>query len=320
MNRNVFFETLANKTKKLSQSVSRSQGIGLFLVGFTLCLVGFSILSARQTLLYSDLFEEVFVFTSALIFFPLLIFVGRVLISNSKQYLQIYRFSIVLLTLIFVVTFVEKYYLATLSFSLVTWATAICLAGFATFALVATSKTKELPLNFEYKQTPFSEIREKLQRIIFQSENQNTQMKLLQNEMENWGSSSWRKEKELTNNYNRVVSDLFLVLDHFQVLLKNNKTTELTWIYKRTKQILEDEGIEEIKVKQGEKFNALYHKFAGDRLDTQPNGSILEVTRKGYLIKAQMSKNDLILRAAEVIISRNKLETENSKTNIEVEK
>ena len=129
-------------------------------------------------------------------------------------------------------------------------------------------------------------------------------LKLFKGELENWGTKSWEREKELEKKYNQILRELFLLLDHFGIFL-NGKMEQggIESIYDRARQILSNRGIEEMPVKKGDCFNGKYHKCLDAREDRLEKGTVLEVVRKGYLMKNQAGEDDVVLRPSEVIIS-----------------
>jgi molecular chaperone GrpE (heat shock protein) len=79
------------------------------------------------------------------------------------------------------------------------------------------------------------------------------------------------------------------------------KTNEMAWILNRIQHILEDAGIEQIKVEPGDSFNRRFH--ARNDGATEP-GTISSVIRQGYIIKDKQSGEDITLRLAEVTVKK----------------
>lgn len=128
--------------------------------------------------------------------------------------------------------------------------------------------------------------------------------KSLQLDIEDYGAQSWKKEKEAKTKHFNLLTDLFLVIDYLEDSVKKGKNTgELEWFYKKMLRILEDSGIEETPVKIGESFSGVYHKYVGESCASIPKGCILELSRKGYLIRGKTNAEDIVLRPAEVIVS-----------------
>jgi hypothetical protein len=125
-------------------------------------------------------------------------------------------------------------------------------------------------------------------------------------DLEDYAAESWEKEKELNNRYHSLASSLFLLIDNLEVQERTGGTGDGSdWLVRRARKMLAREGIEEIPVGEGDPFDGMYHKHAGDRDDERPEGAVLEVTRKGYYVRAgSPDEDDIILRHAEVIVSR----------------
>jgi molecular chaperone GrpE (heat shock protein) len=125
-------------------------------------------------------------------------------------------------------------------------------------------------------------------------------------DLEDYAAESWEKEKELDNRYHSLASSLFLLIDNLEVQERSGGTADGSdWLVRRARKMLAREGIEEIPVAEGDPFDGMYHKHAGDRDDQRPEGAVLEVTRKGYYVRAgSPDEDDIILRHAEVIVSR----------------
>jgi molecular chaperone GrpE (heat shock protein) len=156
----------------------------------------------------------------------------------------------------------------------------------------------------------FSEICKDLKRITELTTGASHNLNKLLLDLEDYGAGSWNREREAKNKYLRVINSLFLILDHFENMNTNNgESDEIGWFIKMVKRILEDEGIEEIPIKVGDVFNSKYHKQVGNRTDEHEEGSILEISRKGYISKSQEGKKVVaVLRPAEVIVSNGKTE------------
>jgi len=127
-------------------------------------------------------------------------------------------------------------------------------------------------------------------------------------DLEDYAAESWEKEKELDNRYHSLASSLFLLIDNLEVQERSGGAGDGSdWLVRRARKMLAREGIEEIPVSEGDSFDGMYHKHAGDRDDDRPEGAVLEVTRKGYYVTGVSSdEDDIILRHAEVVVSRGK--------------
>lgn len=128
-------------------------------------------------------------------------------------------------------------------------------------------------------------------------------------DLEDYAAESWEKEKELKNRYYSLASNLFLLIDHLEVQDRAEEArVGVEWLVMKARKILASESIEEIPVREGDTFDGMYHKHAGDRADSRPAGAVVEVSRKGYHIRKGAGEDDLILRHAEVIVSTGKAE------------
>ncbi len=125
-------------------------------------------------------------------------------------------------------------------------------------------------------------------------------------DLEDYAAESWEKEKELNNRYHSLASSLFLLIDNLEVQERSGGPDDGSeWLVRRARKMLAREGIEEIPVSEGDAFDGMYHKHAGDRDDERPEGAVLEVTRRGYYVRgASPDEDDIILRHAEVVVSR----------------
>lgn len=125
-------------------------------------------------------------------------------------------------------------------------------------------------------------------------------------DLEDFGAESWEREKSLRRKYGSIVDSLFLLMDHIQVEEDAGRTSvDLDWVRERMGKLMEQEGIREIPVREGDEFDGMYHKHAGDRPHKTPPQTILEVSRRGYYVpQGPDDEDDVILRHAEVVVSR----------------
>jgi len=95
-----------------------------------------------------------------------------------------------------------------------------------------------------------------------------------------------------------------LLLDHLELQVKAAPAREGGEVmYRKAARILEDEGIEEIAVKEGDAFDGKLHKHVGERPGDAPQGTVLEVARKGYVLRNELAgEEEFVLRPAEVIV------------------
>jgi len=163
----------------------------------------------------------------------------------------------------------------------------------------------------EVERVPFPELRFSMNKLSGLMAEATSDINRIFLDLEDYGAESWRRERETTKRYRRIVDSLFLLLDHLENLaVGEKKPDETEWLYTRICRILEDEAIEEIQVGKGEPFNGIYHKQVESRPDDLPRDAVLEVSRKGYFVRGQPGQDDAILRPAEVIVSNGSLETQ----------
>ena len=124
-------------------------------------------------------------------------------------------------------------------------------------------------------------------------------------DLEDYGIESWEIEKRLLDNYHSITDSLFLLIDHLEVQVRGgDASAETDWFLMRLRQLLEDENIEPVPVEPGDAFDNRRHASVGERDDPAPAGTVLEVSRPGYLKRQGDNEGSLVLRQAEVIISR----------------
>jgi hypothetical protein len=150
----------------------------------------------------------------------------------------------------------------------------------------------------------FSSLRKKAGRVTKLLMEARSGLEGLKVDVEDFAAESWEREKALKNRYHGLASGLFLLLDHLEIQVRQeDATVGIEWLVRRLRQNLDREGIEEIEVEEGDAFDGMYHKHAGDRADDRPAGSVLEVARRGWFVRGDDGEDDLILRHAEVIVS-----------------
>ena len=96
-----------------------------------------------------------------------------------------------------------------------------------------------------------------------------------------------------------LITEILMVLDSFELALKHTKEKdkeEVTQIYNQLKNILKNQGLEEIKA-IGEKFNPELHESVGEVKRNKP-GFIVEEVQKGYKL------NNKVIRPSRVKISK----------------
>lgn len=179
--------------------------------------------------------------------------------------------------------------------------------GYAAF-LASRSRTvrPEVAAAEDERETPtLAQLRYKIEAIARQVRTAGTDLGGLQVDLVSYGAEHWEKERSFLERYHHLTEHLFLLMDHVELQLKGGAGREGSeLLYKKASRILEEEGIEEIPVKEGEKFDGKFHKHVGERPGETPAGTILEVARKGYVMKGDLlGEEEIVLRPAEVIVS-----------------
>ena len=165
----------------------------------------------------------------------------------------------------------------------------------------------------------FLKLRDNLEKITGQIPEIGSQLDNLRLDLEDYAAGSLKNEEELKEKYYRMTDNLFLLLDHFEIHKKSSKKSgKIDWFYEKTRWILEQEGIEEIPAARGDSFNGIYHQEISNHPHKLPDGTILEVSLKGYYKKGKTGKDDIILRPARVTVSSGPQKENNSKNKKEV--
>lgn len=133
-------------------------------------------------------------------------------------------------------------------------------------------------------------------------------LKRLQAEFENY-----KKRIEKENNFfleysnARLISKLLAVLDDFDSCIKNishsdEHTKGIFMLHQKILKILQEEGLREVETKI---FDPYKHEVLFSVESERPDGEVLEVIQKGYILK------DRVIRHAKVKISKHKEEKKN---------
>jgi molecular chaperone GrpE (heat shock protein) len=151
----------------------------------------------------------------------------------------------------------------------------------------------------------FTSLRKKVSDVGSLLEEARAGIEGFQVDLEDFGAESWEREKDLEKRFDDLTDGVFLLLDHLEVERRNGAATiEIEWTEKRARELLSQEGIREIPVREGDEYDGMYHKRVGDRSHKTPAGTILEVARRGYYIPRHGDgEDDVILRHAEVVVS-----------------
>jgi len=178
--------------------------------------------------------------------------------------------------------------------------------GYAAF-LASRSRTvrPEVAVSDERETPTLAQLRYKIEAIARQVRTAGTDLGGLQVDLVSYGAEHWEKERSFLERYHHLTEHLFLLMDHVELQVKGGAGREGSeLLYKKASRILEEEGIEEIPVREGEKFDGKFHKHVGERPGETPAGTILEVARKGYVMKGDLlGEEEIVLRPAEVIVS-----------------
>lgn len=149
----------------------------------------------------------------------------------------------------------------------------------------------------------FVQLRENMGQLKSQLDKAGADMEELRLDLEDFGVGAWEKEKKSNENYYGLVKDLLLLLDHLEKYSRETESEDLNWVQIKVNRLLEDADIEEMKVSVGDQFDGNLHKVVENRKDGRPRGEILEIARKGYLVKNEDGEDVAIVRKAEVIVS-----------------
>ncbi len=111
-----------------------------------------------------------------------------------------------------------------------------------------------------------------------------------------------KEEEEKRSKFSKfsnqlLITEILIVLDSFDIALKNEYDKGFDLIKSQLLSILEKNGLEIIKT-GGEKFNPIFHESVEEVKSDLKEGEIVEEIQKGYVL------NGKILRAAKVKISK----------------
>jgi len=165
----------------------------------------------------------------------------------------------------------------------------------------------------------FLKLRGNLEKITGQIQEIGSQLDNLRLDLEDYAAEGLKNEEELKEKYHRMADNLFLLLDHFEIHKKSGKKSgKIDWFYEKTRWVLEQEGIEEIPAARGDSFNGIYHQAVSSHPHKLPDGTILEISSKGYYVKSKTGKDDIIFRPVRVIVSSGPQKENNPKNKKEV--
>jgi len=163
---------------------------------------------------------------------------------------------------------------------------------------------------------PLAVLREEsdqISRLLTQScsyaKSADSKLNAFQSRLNQYAVSTWQTAEQSQNMCPKILRDLVLLLDHLEIFQRKAKARFVASLIRRIEEILLDAGVEEVFPDEGTGFNGARHKIVGQRNDESPTGTVLEVTRKGYMLTFK-ENGDAILRPAEVIISSNQIRRE----------
>ena len=93
-----------------------------------------------------------------------------------------------------------------------------------------------------------------------------------------------------------LIFEILPILDSFEEALKHSKDDGLLQIYNQLRNVLKNQGFEEIK-SLGEKFNPEFHESVGEA-EGKEQGIVVEEVQKGYKL------NGKVIRASKVKINK----------------
>lgn len=151
------------------------------------------------------------------------------------------------------------------------------------------SQSKEKSLDLLEKQN--KEYLEHLQRLQAEFENYQKRIEREKAEQAKYSASS------IIKKFLNILDDIRRALESWKKdNLKDEHTNGLEMVYKNFYKILEEEGLRTMDCVD-KKFDPYMHEVVTKIKSDKPEGTILEETQKGYLLK------DKVIRHAKVIIS-----------------
>ena len=129
-----------------------------------------------------------------------------------------------------------------------------------------------------------------------------------QNAVERYAISNYKVLEDADERCFTLARECILLLDHLDIIIqraeeKGEPVNSLGAARRRLCSLLETAQIEEIQVTSGDVFDGGVHVPTTVVGSSGPEGVVLEVLRKGYTMKVGESRSDMMLRAAEVIVS-----------------
>ena len=146
------------------------------------------------------------------------------------------------------------------------------------------------------------------------------QLKYLRADFENFKKRVERDKKEFADyvisnfatSLITVVEDLERAIEHAHLIAAGTSQTSqqsaenavgpllkgVEMTLNRIKELMRSEGIEEMNVKKGDKFDPFRHEVVAREESDEPEGTILEVLRKGYVYKGKILRPAAVKTAA----------------------
>jgi molecular chaperone GrpE (heat shock protein) len=122
--------------------------------------------------------------------------------------------------------------------------------------------------------------------------------------IEEYGASRWEAERRARARLQDLASGLLVLLDNLELAASRDSTNpELKRMHRIALQMLDDAGIEEIKIEIGMPFVHLQHNIVERRPSSHTAGVVLSSIRRGYCYPGTSSEELEILRPADVVIS-----------------
>lgn len=123
------------------------------------------------------------------------------------------------------------------------------------------------------------------------------------------------KDEESIREKQSILGELLLLKDHLEIMEGGGEGGKEAWIRKKIDTILQSAGVREIPVKPGEEFNGEIHKYAGSEGSSYPEGAVVRVIRKGYVLEDNcILQGSALLRYSEVVVSKKNNESAHSPT------
>ena len=149
-----------------------------------------------------------------------------------------------------------------------------------------------------------TQLLQECEKIPEKSTYSSSDMQEFRKKCENWAIYMWQREKNLDESYNRLLDNLFLYVDHLENFSRKGIGNEQTeWAYKRMKKILYDNGFEDLYPDSTTEFTPEFHVCVGNRESKHRRGTILNVSRTGYIRNNPSCGSPIVMRRAEVIVS-----------------